>query len=48
MIQVFMISAYGSSDYMDKAKELGAIDFFIKPFDFEEVKERVLTHLGVK
>lgn len=40
-IPVFMISAYGSAQYVNKAKELGAQEFFVKPFDFALIKQKV-------
>ncbi|OIQ17977.1 MAG: hypothetical protein BM556_11175 [Bacteriovorax sp. MedPE-SWde] len=40
-IPVFMISAYGSKDYIDKATDKGAKGFFVKPFDFDEIKTKV-------
>jgi DNA-binding NtrC family response regulator len=46
-IPVFMISAYGSKDYIDKAMEKGAKGFFVKPFDFDEIKEKVEEIAGL-
>lgn len=40
-IQVSMISAYGDSEFQDKAYEFGADKFFIKPIDFKSLKEKV-------
>jgi len=38
---VYIISAYGTEDYIQKAKELGADEFFVKPFDFSLIKEKI-------
>lgn len=40
-IKVYMISAYGSDDYIKKAQDKGAEGFFVKPFDFDELIEVV-------
>ena len=33
-----LISGYSSNDYKDKASEIGAIDYFEKPVDFDRLK----------
>jgi CheY-like chemotaxis protein len=33
-IGMYVASAYATQDYIDQAKEVGAIDFFSKPIDF--------------
>ena len=40
-IPVYMMSAYGSDDYISKASDKGARGFFVKPFDFDEIKKLV-------
>lgn len=40
-IQVSMISAYGDSDYHQKALESGAKEFFTKPIDFASLKDEL-------
>ncbi|MBW7477526.1 response regulator [Paenibacillus oenotherae] len=44
-VKVAMITAYGASDRMEQAKQLGTLAFFTKPFDIEIVKSFVLSHL---
>lgn len=41
-ISVYIISAYGSDDYISKAKKLGAEDFFVKPINFSRLKKQIL------
>ncbi|MEH0860878.1 response regulator [Halobacteriovorax sp. DPLXC-1] len=36
-IATIMISGYSSNEYKDKVTELGAIDYFEKPVDFEKL-----------
>ena len=40
-IHVFMASAYGSSDYIEKAEKLGAEKYFTKPVDFNLLREEI-------
>lgn len=40
-LKVMMISAYGDQENLDKAKTLGADDFFTKPVDFNQLKEKL-------
>ncbi|EQC46210.1 response regulator [Bacteriovorax sp. Seq25_V] len=40
-VPVYMMSAYGSDDYISKALDKGARGFFVKPFDFDEIKKLV-------
>ena len=44
-IPVLFISALTQTSEKLKAFELGGVDFITKPFQFEEVKARVETHL---
>lgn len=41
-IHVSMISAYGDSDYHQKAIDSGAKEFFTKPIDFISLKEELI------
>lgn len=36
-IQVIILTAYGSKDAVRSAMEIGAFDFFTKPFDFDDL-----------
>ncbi len=38
---VMMITAYGNTENMNTAKELGADDFLVKPIDFNTLKEKL-------
>jgi len=40
-IQVSMISAYGDTENYDRAISSGAKGFFVKPIDFESLKEEI-------
>ena len=42
-LKVAMISAYGDEKNYNQAKEYGCDDYFTKPLDFGELKEKVLT-----
>ncbi len=44
-IPVVFVSAESSPPVVEKAFELGAVDYVIKPYDTEEFKRRVLAHL---
>ncbi|SFS62242.1 response regulator [Paenibacillus sp. BC26] len=46
--QVAMITAFGDPLKMEAAKQLGVQSFFTKPFDIEQVKNRVLNSLKKK
>ncbi len=43
-IPVIMISAETSSSYIDRAYDLGAVDYISRPFDERTVKHRVLSN----
>lgn len=45
-IQVSMISAYGDTENYEKAISSGAKGFFVKPIDFESLKEEIERILG--
>ena len=46
-IEVFMLSAYGTSEYFSKADQLGADDFFTKPVDFAKLKDKIFQKFPV-
>jgi PAS domain S-box-containing protein len=47
-IPVIFISALGETDDIVKALALGGVDYITKPFQAEEVKARVKTHLKLR
>lgn len=40
-IQVIIMTAYGELDLIQKAKDLGALSHFAKPFDIDEIRDAV-------
>jgi len=40
-VKVCMISAYATNEYKSKAKDLGADNYFTKPVNFSQLKEKV-------
>lgn len=40
-LKVFMITAYGDEQNINTAKELGAVDYFTKPLQFDLLKEKL-------
>lgn len=46
-IPIIVMSAHTELDYIKKAKELGVIDYLLKPFDFIKFIE-LLTSLDIK
>jgi YesN/AraC family two-component response regulator len=44
-IKVFMVSAYGDSENMEKAKSFGADDFIVKPVDFKLLEDKLFQYL---
>ncbi|OUR98470.1 hypothetical protein A9Q84_03405 [Halobacteriovorax marinus] len=40
-IVVFMVSAYDSEEYLERATELGSKNYFTKPVDFIKLKEKI-------
>lgn len=46
-IPVIFVSAAESDDEMEKAFEIGGVDFIRKPFNMIEIKTRVSTHLNI-
>jgi len=47
-IPVIFISALSETSNKVKGFELGAVDFIVKPFELEEVKVRINTHLKLR
>jgi YesN/AraC family two-component response regulator len=45
-IHVSMISAYGDSENYDRAIGSGAKGFFVKPIDFESLKEELVKYIS--
>ena len=41
-IKVLMVSAYNTSEYIDKSLALGAEDFLVKPINFLDLKQKIL------
>ncbi|WAA12198.1 response regulator [Fervidibacillus halotolerans] len=44
-IKVIMMTAYGELDMIQEAMELGALSYFTKPFDIDEIKDTVKKYL---
>jgi len=44
-IKVILMTAYGELDIIEEAKKLGAIRYFAKPFDIDEIKTVVREHM---
>ena len=47
-IKVIMMTAYGELDMIKQATELGALMYFTKPFDIDEVRLAVNKHLNIQ
>ncbi|AIM16432.1 MULTISPECIES: response regulator [Neobacillus] len=47
-IRVIIMTAYGELDMIQKAKELGAITHFAKPFDIDDIRAAVRKHIPQK
>ena len=43
-IKVILMTAYGELDIIEEAKKLGALQYFPKPFDIDEIKKVVREH----
>jgi YesN/AraC family two-component response regulator len=43
-LKVYMISAYGDTENMNRASNLGVDDFITKPVDFEKLKSKLITN----
>jgi two-component system response regulator (stage 0 sporulation protein F) len=44
--KVIMMTAYGELDLIQEAMDMGALAHFTKPFDIEELRQAVSTHLA--
>ena len=44
-IKVIIMTAYGELNMIEEAMELGAITYFAKPFDIEEMRYTVKKHI---
>ncbi|GLC88774.1 sporulation transcription factor Spo0A [Lysinibacillus piscis] len=47
-IQVIMLTAFGQEDVMKQAVEYGASYFMLKPFEFDQLVQKILTCAGQK
>ncbi|WP_050616618.1 response regulator [Bacillus testis] len=47
-IAVIIMTAYGELDMIQKAKDLGAITHFAKPFDIDDIRSAVKKYLPLK
>lgn len=41
------MTAYGELDLIEKAKELGALTHFAKPFDIDDIRKAVKKYLAM-
>lgn len=44
-IKVIMMTAYGELNLINEAMELGAVSYFSKPFDIDDVRQVIRDHL---
>ncbi len=47
-LPVIMVTAYGTDERIQQAKELGIVDFIIKPFKIPVLREKIQKVLGLK
>src|SRR5690606_33099931 len=47
-IQVIIMTAYSEQDLINEALETGALTYFAKPFDINEVKEAVKNYINIE
>ncbi|MDQ0218533.1 response regulator [Peribacillus cavernae] len=47
-IRVIIMTAYGELDMIQKAKDLGAMTHFAKPFDIDDIRKAVKDYLLVR
>lgn len=47
-IAVIIMTAYGELDMIQRAKDLGAITHFAKPFDIDDIRNAVSKYLPLK
>jgi len=43
--KIIMITGKADTEHQDKAKELGAIDYIVKPLDLTDLKEKIDKHI---
>ena len=46
-IPIIFLTSHDNADQIEKAFDLGAVDYVTKPFRFKEVKARLETHLSI-
>ncbi|WP_163114765.1 response regulator [Bacillus safensis] len=47
-IRVIIMTAYGELDMIQESKELGALTYFAKPFDIDEIRDAVKEYLPLE
>ncbi|RFU62348.1 response regulator [Peribacillus glennii] len=47
-IRVIIMTAYGELDIIQKAKDLGAITHFAKPFDIDDIRKAVKDYIPMQ
>ncbi|PLT35889.1 response regulator [Bacillus sp. V5-8f] len=47
-IRVIIMTAYGELDMIQKAKDLGAITHFAKPFDIDDIRKAVREYIPME
>ena len=45
-LQVIMLTAFGQEDVMKQAVQYGASYFMLKPFEFEQLEQKILNSAG--
>lgn len=43
-----MLSAFGDEERMQRAKEMGVTQYFVRPIDFQALKARIESDLKIK
>lgn len=46
--KIILMTAYGELNLINDAKELGASTYLAKPFDIEQVRQEIKTHLSIQ
>lgn len=44
--KIIVVSAVGQKDMIEEAKNLGALDYIIKPFDRDQVLDKAVRYIG--
>ena len=47
VIEIYMITAYESKDYINRIEQLGADKFFAKPLDFKKLKNEMVETFSI-